>query len=79
MNFYEILMKWSKNHKTLKHSLLHYFSFVCLALVFICKGYYATLETPHEDANGSLYPRHPQRTPFVNRDGSWGRNRSNGM
>ncbi len=42
MNFYEILMKWAKIHKTLKYSALYYFSFICLALIFIYKGYYNT-------------------------------------
>ncbi len=39
MNFYEILAKRPKNHKTLKHSALPCFSFICFALVFIEKGY----------------------------------------
>ncbi len=39
MNFYEILTKRNKNHKTLKYSVLPYFSFIYLALVFIYKGY----------------------------------------
>ncbi len=43
MNFYEILTKRSKNHKTLKHSVLYYFSFICLVLIFIYKGYSAPL------------------------------------
>ncbi len=39
MNFYEILAKRDENRKTLKHNILLYFSFICLALVFINKGY----------------------------------------
>ncbi len=39
MNFYEIFAKRYENHKALKHSVLPFFSFICLALVFIHKGY----------------------------------------
>ena len=35
MNFYEIFAKRHENRKTLKHSVLPFFSFICFALVFI--------------------------------------------
>ncbi len=39
MSFYEIFTKQLEKHKPLKHSDLFRFSFICLALVFICKEY----------------------------------------